>query len=106
MKEYKGKYSAVIEAGMQVLDAKVPGWECKIDPDVLELNSCQLCVLGQVYGDYLDGKRQLGIEDGTPYGFSLNSSKTNEYRFLTRAWLRLLRTRVQSKLTRYTRRIK
>ncbi len=101
MSERKGKYSDVVEEGMKVLDKNMPGWECRIDPALLDLASCQLCVLGQIYGDYAIGKREVGIgPDGTDHGFSLkeDADKPREYMFLTKTWLRVIKRRLLNKL--------
>lgn len=98
------KYSDVVQAGIEVLDAKVPGWECQLDPDTLDLASCQLCVLGQIYGDYFVGKRALELLDGDAHGFTVKDATgiDREYGFLTRTWLKVLRKRLQNKIDRIT----
>jgi len=100
----RSKYSEVVQAGMAVLDANMPGWECRIDPETLNLASCQLCVLGQVYGEYSAGKREVGIEDGDNYGFSTRDDSSREYGFLTRTWLRVIKKRLTAKLNKITKR--
>lgn len=103
----RSKYSEQVQAGMAVLDKQKPGWECMIDPDTLDLDSCQLCLLGQIYGSYWDGKRHLGIADGAICGFSVTDSTLNlsrEYKFLTKTWLRVLQVRLNAKLAKIARR--
>lgn len=41
-----------VAAGMVWLDENAPGWRDKIDIEALDVADCQLCVLGQIYGDY------------------------------------------------------
>lgn len=36
-------------AGASLLDREVPGWADKVDPDLIDLQSGQDCVLGQVF---------------------------------------------------------
>ncbi len=102
----KGKYSEVVQAGMELLDENVPGWECRIDPEVLDLASCQFCVLGQIYGEYTQGTRELHLVKGNPYGFDTPGGEGAEkyYSLLTRAWLRVLRKRLSTKLSKISKR--
>ena len=48
-----------VQRGMALLDAKLPGWEEGIDLDKLDLWDCELCVLGQLFGDFVDGVLRL-----------------------------------------------
>jgi hypothetical protein len=38
-----------VEQGAEWLDGQMPGWELKIDPAELRLQSCYSCILGQIY---------------------------------------------------------
>jgi len=104
----RGKYGEVVQAGMDVLDKKVPGWECRIDPDTLDLASCQRCILGQIYGDYVDGRRTLELTDTVHHGFTLSAlvggQRKREWEFLTKTWLRVLRKRLSTKIDKITKR--
>jgi hypothetical protein len=56
-----------VSAGARALDALNPGWEDKINLDRLDVANPQLCVLGQLYGEYCDapsGLRDNEIERG------------------------------------------
>lgn len=37
------------------LDRLYPGWADRVDPNTLHMPSCELCILGQVYGDFENG---------------------------------------------------
>lgn len=56
-----------VAAGVAFLDGNVPGWDLRIDLGELDLNHCNKCILGQLYGDpsndaaYLAEARELGI---------------------------------------------
>ena len=39
-----------VAAGAKLLDEKHPGWRAKIKPAMLNMRSCQYCVLGQLLG--------------------------------------------------------
>jgi hypothetical protein len=46
---------AEVCAAAAMLDRVKPGWRDRIDPATLDLRSNELCVLGQLYGDYRRG---------------------------------------------------
>lgn len=48
-----------VQRGVALLDTKNPDWRKKIDPEILDLNECTLCILGQLYGHYIDGVNEL-----------------------------------------------
>lgn len=74
-------YSDFVTKGINLLDEQVPDWRTKIDPERLNLASCEVCVLGQIFGDYDTGLEQLNI-DGYDYGFNTYGSMAE----LTEAW--------------------
>lgn len=80
-------YAAKVNAGIQLLDTEKPGWREKIDLDNLDLGSCDICVLGQVFGNYYDGVEKLKV-DAYEYGFNTGGS----FRELTAAWKEALGT--------------
>ena len=49
-----------VAAGSRWLDEHVPGWEQRIDLETLDVTNCTMCVLGQVYGDFIDGLKAAG----------------------------------------------
>lgn len=78
-------YSAAVNAGIQLLDAERPGWKSEVDLDNLDLGSCGVCVLGQIFGEYSEGLSELGISVGSRYGFDLVGG-SGSYLELTKAW--------------------
>lgn len=55
-------YSKRIDRGIRLLDAEVgPGWEDTISLVWLDMAYKQECVLGQIYGSYDQGRKQLGL---------------------------------------------
>lgn len=61
---------AAVKRGAKLLDAKLgKGWARKVKVTRLELADCQMCVLGQLYGDYDTGIDELGDIDGPRHGF-------------------------------------
>ena len=77
-------YAAKVKSGIALLDAHFGGssWKTDIDLDTLDLGSCGVCVLGQLFGDYSEGLDELGIGGGYSYGFD----STGSFRELTQAW--------------------
>lgn len=61
-----------VAAGAVLLDKETPDWAERISLEELRLESCEHCILGQVYDHYNKGKRKLGLEfeDAQKYGFS------------------------------------
>lgn len=77
-----------VAAGAMLCDMQDPWWYRKINRDLLQMQSCSLCIMGQLYGIFGEGLRILGITLGEPYGFSTNiySSDALENR---KAWKEL-----------------
>lgn len=59
--------------GIQLLDTKIPGWRELVDFDKLDLLNANMCILGQVYGDFGQGVYELEIPwvEVSNYGFDL-----------------------------------
>lgn len=94
-----------VEAGAEYLDLKLPGWERDIVPETLDLDDCQFCVLGQLFGDFDNGCVELGIDRETQsgeLGFNLTERENDildcyevdtRYNSLTRLWRKLIKDR-------------
>jgi len=62
----------MVTRGALLLDEKVAGWEREIYPDVLDMGDCGMCVLGQIYGDFLVGIASLNLPSCPEHwGFNL-----------------------------------
>ena len=90
------KYDEAIDRGIALLDAKVPAWCTKMQLDHLDLKHRQSCVLGQVYGEFEDGERALGLGsenawEAVEYGFLLRFANMGGYPYLTRRWKERIR---------------
>ena len=60
------------QEGAQFLDEVNPGWWTKIDKDRLGMASSKNCIIGQLYGNNVEGERKLGIADQvTKLGFHI-----------------------------------
>lgn len=78
--------------GMAFLDEHVPGWHDRICLDLLDIEDCTWCVLGQVFDGYHPAK-SLGITEEQVVNFGLDSMfgwaderYKDEYPELTAAW--------------------
>lgn len=66
-----------VRNGIQLLDEKLPGWRGKFNGETLSTYDNETCVLGQQFGEYETGLRELGIWDeeskdgGVGYGFNI-----------------------------------
>lgn len=80
-----------VARGVALLDADRPGWRHLVDVKQLDMWDYKRCVLGQVYGDYLSGVRELGLHAffaDTDNGFY---PYRGEGRVLARQWRRVIR---------------
>lgn len=48
-----------VALGAALLDERLPGWSEQVEIEELNMVSGAYCVLGQVFGDYLDGVADL-----------------------------------------------
>lgn len=92
-------YAPRVQAGIEFLNERDPGWYWKVEPDLLAMGSAEDCVLGQLYGDFFDGVAQFGWAYGHhPYvgpdvyvhGFDVdprdNGFSFTAYNQLNRLW--------------------
>src|SRR5690349_12001578 len=64
--------------GAAFLDERLPDWWQRVNPATLRIESAFHCVLGQLYGTFLEGTWALRLEagDGRRYGFLCQSRST------------------------------
>jgi hypothetical protein len=88
-----------VERGIEILDVAAPGWEQRIALDDLDMQSCNNCMLGLLFGRFSEGKDALGIKLGQTYGFALpRGLKTahesrQAWKELRRLWIEEIETR-------------
>ncbi|MFI6819753.1 hypothetical protein ACIBJE_02225 [Micromonospora sp. NPDC050187] len=82
-----------VESGAAWLDLHHPGWHDLIDVDVLDLDDCYSCVLGQVIGDFW--KASITWGEALAMGFQARNGVhlVAEGEALTRAWTELIERR-------------
>lgn len=51
-------YEERVKKGARLLDRVHAGWAERIEADRLAMESCDRCILGQLYGSYFDGWRE------------------------------------------------
>jgi hypothetical protein len=66
-----------VAAGAALLDDKRPDWFWVVDPDTLDVQSCRVCPVGQLYdGQFNEGLRALGVAGrSAAFGFAPDGSK-------------------------------
>lgn len=75
--------------GAALLDEQRPGWALEVSRRSLEMQSPCRCVLGQVYGYYTWGLRELDLDDGyraAVLGFTYANAGSLEWEALDAAW--------------------
>ncbi len=77
--------------GVALLDEKVPDWRERIEPEGLDMGRCGRCILGQLFGFYDIGLRQLKVASrakSIKYGFDANtqSAKSKKWTELNQLW--------------------
>lgn len=74
-----------VEAGVNLLDQKVPGWAERIDVYTLNIASTRCCVLGQLFGDFGLGLFKLYLEPTGSKHFGFEGDIA-EMEILTHLW--------------------
>lgn len=59
------KFEAKVKRGIELLDSTVKEWRGSIGTYPLYMPGCSTCVLGRVFGWYVDGLKSLGLMDGS-----------------------------------------
>lgn len=54
-----------VRNGIAFLDTHVPNWREHVNWSILDMRNEELCVLGQVYGEYEEGVARLSLDSGT-----------------------------------------
>lgn len=95
-----------VARGAALLDGKFPQWEGSLDLDKLDIKRTDSCVLGQLYGGYYGGVRELGLYDfsetaATEHGFwgavspyEFQDKIEAEYTSLLVAWVAVIKERI------------
>lgn len=88
-----------VKRGVELLDRQIPGWEKRIDPKILNINSCAHCILGQLFGWYRPDMVGLPVFGAYRYGLSVgicDSGLQAEDRRLSlkKEWTRVIRRRL------------
>lgn len=86
---------AHVAQGASFLDGEQPDWITRVQPDTLVMASSEHCLLGQLYGDYFDGRDalHLNVAQASAYGFTCAAYSTCVCSELTRAWVALITAR-------------
>jgi len=89
-----------VDAGARLLDQKLPSWYRGVALDELAMQSCDRCILGQIYGSYTEGCDSLGLDWGGQYGFDRlvysAGGKDSDYPALADLWRAEIRKRLEA----------
>lgn len=90
-----------VAAGAEFLDEAVPGWELKINLEKLDLGSCDVCMIGQLFQDFGAGIVGLfgdrWIVPAQVFGFmAFHTAKPEEYDALDVEWTRVIKERLDA----------
>jgi hypothetical protein len=98
-KEY---YELCAYHGAKLMDSKRPGWYRRIKRELLDMAMSSVCILGQNYGWYSEGRERLGLPSGeaSKYGFVIPvgmdvQDESFAYSMLTEAWLSEIDKRIK-----------
>jgi len=81
----------IVEAG-KLLDVRHPGWASKIDTNKLVMTDGSHCILGQLYGRYVDSPTDLRYNDsGSDYRWAFHSYAKKEH------WIEAIKMRTEVK---------
>ena len=93
--------------GAVYLDRMLPGWYRRIDLDTLCLGDGINCILGQLYGSFLEGLSWSLVLESTPYRFApirlgfmcvwgvCQALQEQDYEYLNQAWREELQQRAE-----------
>lgn len=95
--------SAIYRAakGAELMDRACPGWASRMDVDKLDIADPDACILGQIFGGYLEGldalEDHLDIDwfktvDQIGHGFEIGDDIS--FSRLTKAWLNEIEIRL------------
>jgi len=90
--------------GATFLDVAQPGWAERINLRRLDLNSCESCVLGQLFGDFANGAEKVFAMRGSARFAAArecgldgaHDGPTDQYTALTAAWKREIAKRLRA----------
>ena len=101
-----------VNEGAAWLDEVDPGWELKIDLGKLHMASCQQCIVGQVFGNFMQLENRMPLEEFTnaDSGYEISEIISDfaflhgfeamegirEYEAIARAWKELVKGRLDA----------
>jgi hypothetical protein len=87
----KYKYPNTIEGAVAVLNIARPGWREKIDVEKLDMGEWANCILGQVFGDYYKGFKELFDSPASEYEWvSYGRDEVFGSRASIKAWIKFI----------------
>jgi len=89
-KTIEDKLKDRVRAGIAFLNVVRPGWFRKINTNKLDLSNANVCILGQIEGDFFSGKMIHNLDQSLTVnmGFEADFPVTDRYPLLTKFWKR------------------
>jgi len=73
-------YPETVSEAATLLDKVQLGWHDKVNVDTFDMKRSELCILGQLYGDYAVAMEKLfGVMVGNPESCKYNHAKSFSY---------------------------
>lgn len=91
--------SHAVKRGSEILDSVRPLWYEDVNTEDLDMQSVDNCLLGQLYGRFSEGKKEIGLTLGASYGFAVSRGLKTSYehrqawKALRRLWIEEIETR-------------
>lgn len=81
-----------VQRGIELLDERGPkSWREMVDLKAFDITEPCGCILGQLFGEFSDGKTVLNISSGKDFGFDANwQDAEDDYQALSAEWTRRL----------------
>ena len=87
--------SESVQRGIVLLDRKQPDWFTRIDTQRLDINECYDCILGQLFGSYTEGRKQLDLLDRYDASTGFIGDNESYGVILTEYWRAAIRERMR-----------
>jgi len=80
------KLKRQVELGAAFLNVVNPNWFKEINPKELNMASAKVCILGELYGNYHNGVKELRLRDEMPENMGFHADHKGRYLILNKFW--------------------
>ena len=89
--------SEAVNKGAALLDKVRPNWYKEINLDTFHFLNPSLCIIGQLYGQYLNGEEALELNtlcDAVDHGFDITAMLMYECLAIQDEWVKVIQERL------------